>query len=133
MSRVDNAQSYLLGMNAGDLEAALSAFAEDATYYGIRKDDGTIRRNLYGSKAEIRGYIGNWLKTASGGITYEIRSAREWGDCVLIEWGDSASGTGEHYDNEGILLFEFNDRDQIKHARAYQDFGPLRGWSFLEK
>jgi len=38
---------------------------------------------------------------------------------------------GRHYVNEGSLLFEFDD-DRIKHARAYQDFGSLLEWPFLE-
>lgn len=131
--RIENAKSYLLGMNTGDLETALKAFAEDATYYGIQKVDGTIRRKLHGSKDEIRAYIGDWLRTASGGITYQILNAREFGDGVLVEWSDVATGDGEHYSNEGFLVFEFNDQDQIIHARAYQHMGPLGEWSFLER
>lgn len=130
--RVDNAESYLLGMNTGDLETALRAFAEDATYYGIQKVDGRISRKLHANKDELRAYIGDWLRTASGGITYQIREAREYGDAVLVLWEDEATGEGEHYKNEGMLLFEFHDDDTIKHARAYQDMGPLAQWSFLE-
>jgi hypothetical protein len=133
VSRIENAKSYPLGMNTGDLETALAGFAEDATYYGIEKRDGKIFRKLHANKDEIRAYIGDWLETASGGITYKIRSAKEWGDSVLIEWEDDASGDeGGRYVNEGILLFEFDEQDKIKHARAYQDFGPLLEWPFLE-
>ena len=130
--RVENAKSYLLGMNEGSLQAALAAFAPNASYRGIEKVDGAIRRRLYEPKSEIEEYIGAWLDAANGGITYEIRSAREWGDCVLIEWADVASGDSGHYSNEGILLFEFDDEDRIVHARAYQAFGPLAAWGFLE-
>jgi len=134
VSRIENAKSYPLGMNTGDLETAIAAFAENASYYGIQKNDGRISRKLHEGKDAIRAYIGNWLETASGGITYEIINAREYGDAVLIEWRDSASGTGERYENEGILLFEFDDQDRILHARAYQDFEPLQStnWSFLD-
>ena len=128
--RIENAKSYPLGMNTGRLDVALANFSDDATYYGIQKVNGEIRRKLHGSKKEIEAYIGEWLKLASKGIHYEIRSAREWGDCVLIEWADEASNDGNSYKNEGILVFEFNDQDQIKHARAYQDFGPVKNWGF---
>ncbi len=128
--RIENAKSYLLGMNTGDVNIALKAFADDATYYGVQRVDGQLKRKLHGSKAEIKAYIGHWLELASGGITYEVKSAKEWGDCVLVEWADSATGGGKQYDNEGILLFEFNEKDQIKHARAYQHMGPLVAWGF---
>jgi ketosteroid isomerase-like protein len=131
VSRIENAKSYPLGMNTGDLETALAAFAEDASYYGIEKRDGKIFRKLHTPKSAIREYIGAWLDAASGGITYKVRSAKEWGDCVLVEWEDDATGEGGHYVNEGILLFEFDERDEIVHARAYQDFGPLVEWPFL--
>ncbi|MCW2746643.1 MAG: hypothetical protein JWM48_3193 [Mycobacterium sp.] len=131
-TRIENAKSYPLGMNTGKLDAALAAFADDASYYGIEKRDGRIHRKLHTPKSEIEKYIGAWLEAASDGISYEIRNAREWGDCVLIEWADVATGHGDRYQNEGILLFEFDENDRIKHARAYQDFGPLAAWSFLE-
>lgn len=131
--RIENAKSYPLGMNTGDVDKALANFAEDATYWGIQRVDGKIRRKLYGSKAELHTYISDWLRIASSGITYQIRDAKEWGDCVLLEWSDVASGEGRRYENEGILVFEFNDRDQIVHARAYQDFGPLNEWGFLAR
>jgi hypothetical protein len=131
-ARIENAKSYPLGMNTGSLEKALAAFADDASYYGIEKRDGQIYRKLHAPKTEIEKYIGAWLEAASDGVTYEIRSAKVWGDCVLIEWADVANGHGDSYQNEGILLFEFNEQDQIKHARAYQAFGPLAQWSFLE-
>jgi len=133
-NRIENAESYLLGMNTGDLETALAAFAEDATYYGIQKRDGKISRRLHANKNELRAYIGDWLETASGGITYEIVRSREFGDGVFVDWRDHATGDGEHYDNEGVMVFEFNDQDKIIHARAYQHLGPLEtgNWSFLE-
>jgi hypothetical protein len=133
MRRIENAKSYPLGMNTGDVDKALANFAPDATYWGIQRVDGKIQRKLHGSKAEIHAYISNWLRIASGGITYQIKNAKEWGDCVLVEWSDVATGSGLRYENEGILLFEFNEKDEIKHARAYQDFGPLEEWGFLER
>jgi ketosteroid isomerase-like protein len=128
--RTENAESYLLGMNTGDLETALKAFAEDATYYGIQKIDGKITRRLHANKDEIRTYIGNWLTTASKGITYKVHSSTELGDGVFVHWADEATGEGEHYENEGMMVFEFHDDDTIKHARAYQHLGPLEQWSF---
>lgn len=129
----DNAKQYLLGMNEGNLEAALSGFAEDATYYGIEKRDGKIYRKLHGSKDEIRTYISNWLATAKRGITYDIKRVTQYGDGLLIEWSDVMEGAGEveTYVNEGILIFEFNEGGFVKHARAYQDFGPLERSPFL--
>lgn len=132
MTRIENGKSYLLGMNTGDLETALAAFAEDATYYGIQKVDGRISRKLHANKDEIRTYIGAWLEAASDGITYEVTNAREFGDGVLVEWRDVAHGKDDEYVNEGIMIFEFHDDDSIKHARAYQDLGPLAQWHFLD-
>jgi ketosteroid isomerase-like protein len=131
--RIENGKSYLLGMNTGDLETALAAFAEDATYYGIEKVDSRVRRKLHKNKDEIRAYIGAWLEAASGGITYEITKTTEFeGDAVLVEWRDAATGGGDHYVNNGVMVFEFHDDDTIKHARAYQHITPLEDWHFLD-
>lgn len=132
MSRIDNATSYLLGMNTGDLETALAAFAEDATYYGFQRTNGTYSRKLHASKDELRAYISDWLKTATHGITYEIVSAEQFGNDVVVHWHDYATGEGETYENDGVNIFEFNDQDQIIHSRAYQAMGPLETWSFLD-
>jgi ketosteroid isomerase-like protein len=131
--RIENSESYLLGMNTGDLEIALQAFAEDATYYGIQKIDGRISRRLHNGKDEIRAYIGDWLRTASGGVTYKIHGSREFGDGVLVLWEDEAIGDNESYKNEGMMIFEFHDDDTIKHARGYQPMGPLAASSFLKR
>jgi hypothetical protein len=32
-----------------------------------------------------------------------------------------------------MMVMEFHDDDTIKHARAYQNMGPLEQWSFLER
>jgi hypothetical protein len=131
----DSAKQYLLGMNEGNLDSALSGFADDATSYGIEKRDGKIYRKLHGSKAEIHTYIDNWLSTAKRGITYDIKRVVQYGDGLLIEWSDVMEGQGdvETYVNEGMLIFEFNEDGLVKHARAYQDFGPLERSPFLEK
>jgi ketosteroid isomerase-like protein len=129
--RIENAKSYPLGMNTGDLETSLAAFADDATYWGQEKVNDEYRRKLWGPKDEIRKYIGAWLDSLKDGITYEIVSAKEVGDGVFIEWRDAGSGEGSAYTNEGILVFEFNDDDQIKQARSYQETGPLHVLDFL--
>jgi SnoaL-like domain len=132
--RTENGESYLLGMNTGDLETALKPFSEDATYYGIAKDsDGKISRKLHANKNEIRAYIGEWLRTATHGITYKIDKSEEIGDVVLVYWSDEATGDDETYTNHGVMVYEFNDDDSIKHARAYQPLGPLEKFSFLEQ
>lgn len=126
----ENARSYLLGMNAGSLDAAMAGFADDATYFGIEKRGSEYYRRLY-SKAEFRLYIGAWLEKASKGVTYEIRREVQYGDALLIEWADVAKGEAAEYHNEGMLIFEFNEEGLVRHARAYQDFGPLYKWDFL--
>ena len=131
--RIEVAKSYPLGQSTGDVETTLKGFAENATYYGFRKVGGQLERNLYADKNELRNYIGEWLRVASGGITYEVVEAWEFGDGVFVHWTDSAQGDGETYDNEGMLVFEFDEDDQIKHARAYQHFGPLETYSFLTR
>src|ERR1700722_5600507 len=112
-------------MNTRGLETALAAFTADATYWGVEKRDGKYVRKLRGPKDDIRGYIGAWISSVVGGITYEVLSAEEWGDCVLIKWRDVATDEANPYHNEGIMIFEFNDRDEIVHARSYQDNGVM--------
>lgn len=132
-TRTENGKSYLLGMNTGDLETALRAFADDATYYGIEKVGGRVHRKLHQGKDEIRTYIGAWLEAASGGITYEITDVTEFqGDAVLVEWRDAATGEEKEYVNNGVMVFEFHEDDTIRHARAYQHITPLEDWHFLD-
>jgi hypothetical protein len=126
--RIENAKSFFIGLSKGNLIAALAAFSDDATYRGAQMVAGKIERRLLGSKAEIATYMGEWLEKASGGITYHIRSAKEWGDCVLIEWSAKATGQAGSYENEGIQIFEFNDQDQINHSRPYSGRAALMKW-----
>ena len=128
---VENALQYLRGMTEGSLASAMEGFSEDVSYRGIERRDGGIYRRLYHGKPAVERYIGAWLKSAPGGVKYEIRSVQQLGDGVFIHWVDSAKGGEGQYANEGMLVCEFDSEGKVNHARSYSGAAPLKRWNFL--
>lgn len=122
------AERYFTGMNEGDAAAVVSGFAEDATYYGWESREDGLYRITRAPRDEIRDYFDRWIKSVPGGIHYEIVNTRRCGDAVVIDWRDVNPSGG--YNNEGILVFEFDDKGEITHARPYCHIEPMInvGW-----
>jgi ketosteroid isomerase-like protein len=125
----DHAKAFFDGQNAGDLNAALKYFREDASYYGLAIDGGTIHRELHANREAIYAYLSPWAESVQNGVNYSIESHTEYGDALLVHWKNTASADGlSDYSNHGILLFEFDDEGLIQHARSYQDMRPIQEW-----
>jgi len=108
------------GINAGDMEAAADAFAEDATFWvpGSLPFSGT----LHGRKAILEKNLIPSLKLSlPGTLTVEIRNVVAEGELVAVEWVTSRKTTsGRDYVNNFFGLFRVGD-GKIQSLREYLD------------
>ncbi len=109
---------FFEGINAGDMEAAADAFAEDATLWvpGSLPFSGT----LHGRKAILEKNLIPSLKLSlPGTLRVEIRNTIAEGELVAAEWVTRRKTTsGRDYVNHFLGLFEVRDR-KIKSLREY--------------
>jgi ketosteroid isomerase-like protein len=64
-------------------------------------------------------------------MKYDLRSVEGDDKVVAVEWTDLArSKDGTEYRNQGVNVFEFDERGRAKDVRMYCDWSPLKNWKF---
>jgi ketosteroid isomerase-like protein len=132
MSTKDVAVRFFTGLDEHNVDAALSGFADNAVYHGLQDRGGQISRADYAGKNRIREYLSTFLSTSAGGyMKYDLRSVEGDDKVVAVEWTDLArSKDGTEYRNQGVNVFEFDERGRAKDVRMYCDWSPLKNWKF---
>lgn len=111
---------FFEGINAGDMEAAAEAFAEDATFWvpGSLPFSGT----LHGRKSILEKNLLPSIKLSMPGtLKVEVRNIIAEGDLVAVEWVTSRKTiSGRDYLNYFHGLFQVHD-GKIQGLREYLD------------
>ena len=108
------------GINAGDMEAAAGAFAEDATFWvpGSFPFSGTLR-----GRAEIleKNLLPSLKLSVPGTLKVEVTSLIAEGELVAAEWVTRRKTTrGRDYVNHFLGLFQIRN-GKIQSLREYLD------------
>jgi ketosteroid isomerase-like protein len=132
MGNREAALRFFTGLNAGDVGQALADFADGATYLGIEKVGGELRRKEYRGKPAIHAYLSSFVDLGSAGsLHYDVVAVAADGPHVMVEWTDVArNAAGEEYVNRGVNTWEFGDAGQVLKAKSFPDWAPLKGFGY---
>ena len=120
MTSKETVEHYVTTLQAGDREATLALFAEDAVW----QLDGELP--ISGTWVGRDAILNEFLATAlsyyePGSIDLEVTSLIADGDQVAMEWTSRARNTrGEPYENHCIGVFTVRD-GRIVHVHEYMD------------
>lgn len=111
---------FFEGLNRGSIEAALSRFTDDATWFGVGPD---MKRKTYTGRAELTAYFTGIMTRWNFQVHYAVSKMAFAEGVEMVEYTNTSDAMG--YVNRGVLVSEVDAAGRISAARSYFDWQPV--------